>query len=52
VASALLRSELGASDDEVAAVEADVADEIARIELAALTASFPGPLTIPEFCDG
>jgi TPP-dependent pyruvate/acetoin dehydrogenase alpha subunit len=52
VASTLLRSELGASDDEVAAVEADVADEMAAIELAALTAPFPGPLTIPEFCDG
>ena len=52
VAKALLRAELHASDDEVAAVEADVADEIARIESAALAAPFPGPLTIPEFCDG
>jgi TPP-dependent pyruvate/acetoin dehydrogenase alpha subunit len=49
VAAALLRDELGMSDESVAGVAEDVDGELDRIEAAALAAPFPSEIAIPEF---
>jgi TPP-dependent pyruvate/acetoin dehydrogenase alpha subunit len=52
VASQLLRERLGVTDEQVAEVEADVDEELSRIQEEALAAPFPTAVSIPEFNDG
>ena len=49
VAAALLRDELGMTEESVARVAEDVDGELDRIEAAALAAPFPSEIAIPEF---
>jgi TPP-dependent pyruvate/acetoin dehydrogenase alpha subunit len=49
VAAALLRDELGMSEESLARVAEDVDGELDRIERSALAAPFPTVISIPEF---
>src|SRR5690242_6978485 len=49
VAAALLRDELGMSEESLARVAEDVDGELDRIERSALAAPFPTAISIPEF---
>jgi TPP-dependent pyruvate/acetoin dehydrogenase alpha subunit len=49
VAEALLRDELGMAADALAAIPGDVEAELDRIEAAALAATFPSEISLPEF---
>jgi TPP-dependent pyruvate/acetoin dehydrogenase alpha subunit len=49
VAEALLRDELGMAADALAAIPRDVEAELDRIEAAALAATFPSEISLPEF---
>jgi TPP-dependent pyruvate/acetoin dehydrogenase alpha subunit len=51
LAAAMLRDEHGA-EDELQAIDAEVQAELDRVEVAALAASFPTHVSIPEFNEG
>jgi TPP-dependent pyruvate/acetoin dehydrogenase alpha subunit len=52
VAARLLRERLGASSDDLAAVEAEVDAQLNRAQDEALAAPYPVSISIPEFNDG
>jgi len=52
VAATLLRERLGAAAQEIARVEAEVDEELNRVQDEALRAPFPIRVEIPEFNDG
>jgi acetoin:2,6-dichlorophenolindophenol oxidoreductase subunit alpha len=52
VTATLLRERLGAAAEEVARVEAEVDEELNRVQDEALRAPFPAHVEIPEFNNG